>query len=408
MKMTEKKDAYAFISYSSENRKEALRLYEVLTNKQHRITCWLDVVDLNSLDIAFQEQIIRGITNASCLILVETQESKKSDYVDLELRTALQHNTPTFRYKVHEHQSSFIESIRMFLLAQKVKFRTTQPYWVTLVILVSVLAIMGFALFFFGRTLTPVFANAVNRILPEAAQTLTTFDEVEEIITPEIAAPFHYIPSYYLQRDGFDDNQSFDNGALYFDISARNEEVRAIVENGSLSFQIPKICTQKNQYECEIEIHSQGYNLEQLQYFAFRAKINSITKNQNLSLSISIPSWTRMRSGFGWNLSQHVTPFFRSSPALPEPDFYAHVEIDEKWHAYEILLDPQESILYYYIDGQLIDTHPMQFYEDWKTAPICLIIYSLANGNESIDITSSVDTSIQIDELIVGGFDQAL
>ena len=406
--MTEKKDAYAFISYSSDNRNEALRLYEVLTNKRHRITCWLDVVDLNSLDMAFQEQIIRGITNASCLILVETQESKKSDYVDLELRTALQHNTPTFRYKVHQNESSFIESLRMFLLAQKVKFRTTQPYWITLVILVSFLAIMGFALFFFGRTLTPVFSEAVNRILPEAAQISINLDDIEEIIKPEIAAPFHYIPSYYLQQDGFDDTQSFDYGALYFDISAQNEDVSAMVENGSLTFQIPKICTQQNEYSCEIEIHSQGYNLEQLQYFAFRAKINSMAENQNLSLSISIPSWTRTRSGFGWNLSQHVTPFFRSSPALPEPEFYAHVEIDEKWHAYEILLDPQESLLYYYVDGQLIDTHKMQFYEDWKTAPICLIIYALGNINESMDVTSSVDTYIEVDELIVGGFDQAL
>lgn len=404
--MTQKNDAYTFISYSSNNREDAIRLYEVLTGKPHRITCWLDVMDLNSKEAAFQEQIIKGIKNASCLLLVETEESRKSDYVDLEVKTAKENNTPTFRYKVSQNKSGFVESLRMFLLAQRIRFRTTQPYWIALAVLISALAIMGAALFFIGRNLTPVFAEAINRSLPDAAQISNNSVTGDVQIAPEAAAPFHYSPDSIIQNEDFENNASFDSRALYFDIEAPNEEARASVADGSLVFSIPKACHQGNEYQCEIEIHGQNIEYNRLQYFAFRARIQSIAEGQNLSVSVSVPSWTRRRTGFGWNLSEHATPFFRSSPSLPEPDFYAHVAIDENWHAYEILLDSEKSLLYYYVDGQLIDSHQMKFKEEWKTSPLCLILYALGNGQSSIDPSTVVDTLIEIDQIIIGGFNE--
>jgi len=400
--MNPKKDSYAFISYSSANRDDAKKLFDILTNQRNRLTCWLDVIELDGQGVVFQKQIVEGIKNASCLVLVETEEAKKSDYVDMELKTALSANIPVIRFSPKKGQSKLIESIRLFFLAQLIKFRATQPYWVSLTLFILLLGIMAGIVFLFGSLVFPTAVRAASRLLPEAVYNAISQPD-EQNISPEVAAPFHYIPDSALLLEDFSNGDQWIRNYFHYDIKPRNENVKINAVNGLLQFEIPEFCySNELRWDCEIEIQSPQYPLDSIQYFAFRAKLDQTSNAENISLSISIPSWTRRRSGFGWDLSAHVTPFFRSSTKLPEQDFYAYVETDQNWHAYEILLDPKTSILYYYVDGQLIDTHKMQYYEEWKSAPLKLIIYALGNGNSNLETKDKVDTQIEIDKIIIG------
>lgn len=397
-------DGYAFISYSSSNRQEAKTLYEALTNKPHQLTCWLDVMEIDSHSLTFQEQIVSAIRNASCLVMVETDEAKESDYVDLEIKVAEQYNLPVFRYQVKKKQPEFVQKLRIFYLAQRIKFRTAQPFWVSLTLLTVLLAVMAGVIFLFGRSISPWVAQAADRVLPQAAQIPVEVVPLEELISPETAAPFHYTPTSFLLQDDFREGESLElSQNYYYDIYPPNKNVHVGIQNGSLTFDIPSECQQQNPYPCEVEIHSQDLTLNSIEYFGFRARISAIYPGQNLSFSISVPSWTRRRTGFGWNLSEHVTPFYRSFTQLPEEDFYAYVTIDRNWHAYEILVDHENAALNYYVDGQLIDKHTMKYFTEWQSAPLCLIIYALGNGEENQ--TAPVDTHIEVDQILIGGFE---
>ena len=402
--MKEKKDAYAFISYSSANRDEAQKIFKILTSKRFRLTCWLDVVDINLKEEDFPQQIYEGIKNASCLIFIDTEEARQSVYVDLEQKTAIEFNIPIFRYQVKPDRLKVAQNLYQNFLAQRVKFRVTQPFWVSLLVLSLMLAIMAGIIYFFGALVFPSTVKAASRLLPDAVYE-SFFQPVKNDIAPDLAAPFHYIPDYALLLEDFNKSKTIPNEYFKFDLVPRNENVKINIKDESLIFSIPSSCyPPNNKFECSIEIRSQEYSLETIQYFSFRARVNEISNAENLSLSISIPSYSRRRSGFGWNLSESATPFFRSTSKYPEEDFYAHVELDSDWHAYEILLNPENGILSYYVDGQFIDSHNMKYYEQWKTAPLVLIIYSLANGEENQNYITYIDSEIEIDQIIVGGF----
>jgi len=80
------------------------------------------------------------------------------------------------------------------------------------------------------------------------------------------------------------------------------------------------------------------------------------------------------------------------------------VALDHNWHTFEILLDPVMHTLFYYMDGQLIDTHVMQYYDEWvEDDSVKLVIYALSSGNRK-DTEQISDTYFEIDRLIVGGF----
>lgn len=405
--MKPKNDPYAFISYASANREEALKIFSILTNKHNRLTCWLDVEDISISKEDFQKQIYEGIKNASCVILIETEEARQSPYVALERSTAQEFGVPVFRYTVIPGQSKIIQALWHFLLAQRVRFRVTQPFWVSLLVLAVVLAAMGVVSYFFGALALPASAKAAARLLPEAVYESASQSEVSKI-PAEQQAPFHYLPNYALLLDDFSDTGSLNEDTYSYDIKPRSEEVNLTIEDGSLSLFIPQSCYSPNDiWPCEIEIHSKQLELTPIHYFGFRARINGISNAENISLSVSIPSWSRRRSGFGWNLSEHATPFFRCSTKLPEEEFFAYVDLKEGWHAYEILLNPENAELTYYLDGQLIDAHQMKYYEEWKTAPLTLIIRALADGIQQPEFINPVDTEIEIDQIIVGGFNNA-
>ena len=402
--MEKKSDAYAFISYSSANRDEAQRIFNILTGNLYKITCWLDVVDIDVKKEVFQPQIYEGLKNASCLVLIETEESKKSDYVDLEQKTANEFNIPIFRYRVKPGQSKTIQVLRHFYLAQRIKFRVTQPFWVSLALLGAALAIMAGVVFFFGALVFPTAVQAAGSILPETVRN-SMIQPAENIISPKQEAPFHYVPDYALLLEDFSQGGALNTNYFHYDIEPRNEEVSIIVENDALTFGIPQSCYEPNDiWPCEIEIQSSRQPLESIQYFGFRAKITEISNAENISLSISIPSYSRYRSGFGWNLSEHATPFFRTSKKLPEEEYYAYVDVDNGWHAYEILLDPETAELSYYLDGQIIGTHPMKYYDEWKSAPLVLILRGLGDGEENPEYINRMDTKVEIDQVILGGF----
>jgi len=402
--MKSKIDSYAFISYASANREEAMKIFNILTNKQNRLTCWLDVEDISISKEDFQKQIYEGIKNASCVVLIETEEAKQSPYVALERSTAQEFGVPVFRHTVIPGQPEFIQALRYFLLALRVRLRMTQPYWVSLVVLGLLLALMAVVSYFFGALALPASAKAAARLLPETVINPISADEANTI-SPAQLAPFHYIPDLALLLEDFQSGEALSGDPFYFDIDPRSEEVAVNTAEGSLSFFVPQSCYPPNDiWPCEIEIRSNRMDLASIQYFGFRARIDEISNAENLSLSISIPSWSRRRSGFGWNLSEHATPFFRSSNILPEEEFFAYVDLEEGWHAFEILLNPEDAVLTYYLDGQLIDSHQMKYYEEWKTAPLTLIIRSLADGIQNPDFIKNMDSEIEIDQIIIGGF----
>lgn len=58
------------------------------------------------------------------------------------------------------------------------------------------------------------------------------------------------------------------------------------------------------------------------------------------------------------------------------------------------------------MDGQLIDTVSMNFYEGWKPAPLMLLIYTLAAETIPPDqLDHFSDTQMEIDQVVVGGFE---
>jgi len=401
------KDSYVFISYSSADRTEANGLYEKLTNRFNRLTCWMDVYDLIPDDETFQEQIIHGIRNASGFVLVDTPAAAESDYVNRELGTAESDNVPVFRYKTRQGASRSMQAVQTMLLARRIKARISRPLWASILILAMTLILMGAAVFFVSKNVTPGVVEAYNRLLPEAAAD-SDAQEMESGPGPSDTAPFYFEPEMIVFQEDFMAGDELNPYQFYYDIQPSCEEVEILQHDGSLVLNYPAGCsTSEYLWSCETEIHSYLLNLETIEYIGMRVRLQNSSDSREISISLSSSTSDRRRTGFGWAFSTHAAPFFRSNINLPEEDYYAYVPVEDEWHAYEIILDPDTRTIHYYMDGQLLDSYIMQYYEEWEDAPLMLLIYS--TGNDMASFTKSAenqDMMLVVDRVVLGRFNK--
>jgi hypothetical protein len=427
-----KRDDYVFISYASQDREYARELYDQLTGKRHRITCWMDVVDIPVGDAFFQEHIVNGIRGANALVLVESAGTSVSSYVERELAEAHAHGIPVFRYRVGGARgrdgspdpggvqsgegiaapagkltrlTSLLRGLRLAWLDLRIRFRITQPFWVANLLMAAVVVAIGLGIFTFSRMVTPLVVEAIDRRLPEAAEAPLPEEETPVPIEPVTAAPFHFAPDSFLLADDFAADGGLDESVYAYNLRPWYEPVSIQRKDGSLVFMIPNECSSDELFwSCEIELNTKRFKLAELQYFGLRARSPEKNPEREVSVSISITSGYRRRTGFGWAFASHATPFFRPNVTLPEEEFYAYIPLDDLWHTYEVVLDPQAGLLYYYMDGQLIGTVQMKHYEEWKDAPLLLLIYTTGQQVSQGQVKNLPDTRLEIDQVLVGGF----
>jgi len=420
--MKEKRDTYVFISYASADRRHALDLYQSLSGKWHRITCWMDVYDIAVDDATFQEHILRGIQNASALVLVESDASRQSVYVQRELAEARTSGIPVFRHRVAISQdqsepaekprgiNALLRRLQLAWLDLRIKFRITQPFWLANLAILLVIAGMGTAIYFLGRTVTPLVVEALDRSLPEPLVVDQLQQETPVPLDPAAEAPFHFKPGAALLSDDFSNDGGINEAVFRYDIKPGYEQVSIRQQDGILNFDLPPECTREDLYwSCETEINTHRLTLPALQYFGLRLRApQGLNPLREVSFSISVTGPYRRRTGFGWAFSNHVTPFFRPNVLLPEPEYYAYIPLDDRWHAYEIVVDPDTGTLFYYMDGQLIDKIAMRHFTQWQDAPLVLIIYTMGEiikqQETPFDIAAMPATHLEIDQIMVGSF----
>ncbi len=419
--MKEKRDAYVFISYASADRPHALELYQGLGGRRRSITCWMDVYDITVDDATFQEHILRGIQNASALVLVESQASRQSVYVQRELAQARTSGIPVFRYRVaplsqqtgaagsENFLNKMLRRLGVAWLDLRIKFRITQPLWLANLFVLLAIAAMGAGIFFFGRTVTPLVVEAIDRSLPQAAVSESLVQPTQLPMNPQQEAPFHFAPQELLLADDFNRDGSLDETTYQYDIKPRYEGVAVQRQAGSLFLDFPNQCSGEELFwDCELELNTKEFRLPQAQYLGLRLRSASFNPMREVSFSLSVQSPYRRRTGFGWAFASHVTPFFRPNIMLPEPEYYAYIPLDDRWHAYEILVDPIKAVIFYYVDGQLIDQVPMAHFQEWQEAPLVLLVYTtgeiLGEHGPKIDAEQLNDTHLEIDQIIIGRF----
>jgi hypothetical protein len=423
--MVVKNDYYVFISYASKNRVHVKKLVDALTER-HNVTCWFDVNDIEIDEDVFQKHILRAIRNASALVVVETGAAKQSDYVLRELTTAQENVIPIFPYKLPNSQlqianennsliseqrqkghliQKWLKQIKIAFLATRIKFRISQPLWIAILILIGFILALGYGIFVLSKAVTPYAVDAIDRVVSDSQSLERTSIGSSEIQDPDAIAPFHFDPKSFLLADDFEEDGDLNENNYFYEIEPGYEGITIAQNEGSLILNFPAQClSDETAWACETEINTDRYQIEDIQYFAFRLRSLKNSNFKELSLSISTTSPERRRTGFGWAISDHITPFYRANELLPETDFYAHIPLDDQWHAYEIVLVPDTAKLLYYLDGQLINTTEMKYYEEWKAAPLKFMIYFTGDSLDEGAITDPTEISIKVDQVIVGGF----
>jgi len=409
--MMEKIGTYVFISYARQNQVLATELYARLNSKTHRIPCWMDQFDLPVDERAFQEHILTALQHANGLVLVKTRQAQESLYVAREIAEAEKAGVPVFTYRIQSEGKTnawmtFFRQIKTAFVATRIKMRITQPFWLSATLLGVMFLAMGAFIFGMSRRITPVVAEVIQGQLPEAAQVVLMEPPVPEL-DPKSAAPFFFVPDNTLLEDAFEGQGGLEDTHYYFDIGPRLADVAIRQQEGWLHLEYPGMCLEdRYRWECETEIHGPDVDLRSVQYFGVRARTLTLMRQKEISISLSTSGPRRWRTGFGWALSDHVTPFYRANSNLPEEDYYAYLPLDDGWHAYEILIDSQQAELFFYMDGQLIDRNPLRYMADWLDAPLMLMLFiDAVDDVVAIQDGPAPSSTFQIDQIILGGYE---
>jgi hypothetical protein len=396
-----------FISHSSLNKIVTDELYKALTSQFH-LDCWMDNFDLHISLGTFSAQIVDALRSSKLMVQVDSSAARASDYVKREIQAAKDLQIPVLRCSIDEQQPAWLRKIKIQWLAWNIQARLARGFMFAALTLFLLLAALAAGIFFLGTRVIPALANANLRDLPAAFQPTPTSTAIPTPSDPKIAAPFHFNPDIILLQDDFIDpgfENTFNKQTFDYDIVPRDSQVEVRQQDGRLIIYFPVDCLSiDKRWDCELELDSRVLDASAIQYFGFRARTTDRTSMRSVSVSMSISDPNRSRAGFGWNFTEHAMAYFRSIPALPEKELYAYVSMDLGWHAYEILRDPQDFTFYYYIDGQLVDTFTPVNAREWEQAPLRLIIYSLNGWNVSGGAETS--TQFEIEELVVGGFNQ--
>lgn len=397
--MKPNKNVYAFISYASEDRPLAQELYHALKGGRNQIPCWLDVMNISCDETSFQQQIVWGIKNASCLVLVDTEDARLSDYVQREKDTAHTYHVPVIPFKKRGGKNPFVKKWQLFWLAQRIRFRVTQPYWVSLSLLTTLLLLMIALVSFLGSKTVPAVREVSQRILPDALWLQSAEETVE--IDPKIAAPFLYDPPIKMLSDDF----TVFNSDYYDYWQFTSEDlVHVYPSEGILNLFISKQCLTNNDCYIGQLMNGPGVDLEHFQYFGFRLRSMENNPYQFVNISLAIQNISYISKGFGWEFNDHANAFFRSDAPLPEAGFTSTILLDGDWHAYEILVDDEHQLLHFYLDGKLVNEYAPRSYAEWKTAPLHFRV--AIEKFFSAEKEQFPDTHLQIDQIVIAGFPQ--
>ena len=395
-----------FISHSSLNAKVTQELYAALTGR-FQLTCWLDNFDLKGNLGTFSAQIVDALRGSGLLVLVDSVAGRSSDYVRREIQLAKDLQIPIRRCSIDEDQPALFRKIRIQWLAMNIQLRLAKGFLLAALSLVVLLVSMAAVIFVLGTQVVPVFAQGGGN-LPDPFHPKPTSTPVPTPSDPKLAAPFHFKPDTILLQDDFEAavaGNSFNDPNLPYYSAPHDPNFKLSPQNGSLVMDFPAECLDgKMVNECQLLLDSNILDAKAIEYFGLRARTTERTYLRGISVSLSINDPFTSLAGFGWYFNDNAIAFFHSIPALPEKNLYSAVQIDMGWHAYEILRDPNNPTLYYYIDGQLVDTYNPVHAREWDMAPVQLIIYSI--GSKTLNPSSSAltDTRFEIDELVVGGF----
>jgi len=400
--MKTNQNVYVFISYASEDRPIAMELYRELSGKRHHIPCWLDVMNISFDETSFPEQIVWGIKNASCLVLVDTEDATLSDYVRRELESAHKYHVPVIHFKRRGGKDSFTKKWQLFWLTQRIRFRITQPYWVSLSLLITLLIGMFAIVSYLGSKSIPAVREVSRRILPDAVW-LNQEEAINEL-DPKTAAPFLYDPPIKLLSDDFNAADGFDKDYYDYEQFTSEDLVYVNQTEGNLNLFFSNQCLFNEDCYIGQLMNGPKVDLEHFQYFGFRLRSVENNPYQFVNISLAIKNISYISKGFGWEFNDHANAFFRSDAAIPEAGFTSTIVLDGDWHAYEILLDDENQLLHFYLDGKLVNKYALHYYDEWKSAPLYLRVaiekmYADERGQFS-------DTQLQIDQIVIAGFPQ--
>jgi hypothetical protein len=397
-----------FISHSSTDKTVAEELHRTLTARFH-LECWLDDFNLRVGKEPFSAQIVSALQSSNLFVLVDSPAARGSDYVSREVQTAHDLQMPVYRVALDERQEARLRRIRIGWLAWRIQLRLARGAIIAALTLVLLLAALIVVTFFLGTQVAPALAKAA-RNLPEAARFAPTLTPLPAPSDPKVAAPFHFKPDTVLLQDDFNDpayQGKVDDGVLSLSNAIRPDDPQVQIgqQDGSLLVHFPVSGLDPKVINTwRVEIDSKALDGSQVQYFGLRARSLSGTYLRDISVSLAIYGNTYSRAGFGWYFTDRSMAFFHSLLALPDADFTSYITTGTAWHAYEILREPQKSAFYYYVDGQMVGMATPQHARDWDKAQLELLIFSTANKLNDPTGWQKVDTRMEIDQVVVGGF----
>jgi hypothetical protein len=396
-----------FISHSSRDRTLADGLYQALT-RWGDLECWMDNFDLSPEAGSFPEQIVAALQSSGALVLVDRFAARQSDYVRRELQTAGDLQIPVVRCRLDAALPPSRVRLSHSWLRLRVLMQLRRRSLGAAGLLAVLLIALAVVLFIFGTQVVPALARADLRNLPAAFRPTATTTPTPDPSLPEVAAPFHFRPSSLIYDAAFTDvafDGRLDEGKLYSNSQPRVDLLTITQHNGLLAIDFPSTCPDWSVWwECRLWLTSPSFAQKGMEYFGVRARLNlgNFMRGIAVALANNLPDENLV--GYGWYFTDRVMAFQHSPPELPEPDFNTLVTLDNHWHAYEILRDPQTFTWYYYIDGQLVGSHTPDNGAAWNIANLRVTIISLTTKLNDPNGTQTIETNFEIERILVGSF----
>ena len=405
--MPAKSPQTVFISHSSRDRQVTEELYQAL-KKRGDLDCWMDNYDLNAEGGAFPAQIVSALQRAGALALVDTPASRASDYVQRELQTARDLQIPVLRYRVKEPQPAWQTRLAIGWLRLRLQVQLQRGFLSAAGVLALLLIALALVLYVFGTQVAPRINPDSLRDLPAAFRPTPTPTATPDPADPAVAAPFHFRPAALTFQEEFND-PAYENKVNEQELSFSFQSDRSLAtisqRAGSLVLNAPLECLDSKNFDnCRLMLYSQEQPIGKIQYLGMRIRVQQGTYMRDVMVGLFTTLPNEMVVGFGWDLTDKAMAFFQSPPDAPEKAYDTLVQIGHGWHAYEILRDPQQSRLYYYVDGQLVGSYTPVHGSAWAEARLPWSMYTYLNKLSDPTGVAEIPTHVEIDEVLVGSF----
>jgi len=368
----------------------------------------MDNYDLIAEGGAFPAQIVSALQRAGALALVDTPAARASDYVQRELQTARDLQIPVLRYRVKEPQPAWQTRLAIGWLRLRLQVQLQRGFLSAAGVLALLLIALALVLYVFGTQVAPRINPDSLRDLPAAFRPTPTPTASPDPADPAVAAPFHFHPAALIFQQDFNDpayENMIDAKVFSFTFQPDLSQVKLGQQAGSLVVDFPAICTSERSFGiCHTVMSSPELPINQMQYLGMRMRVRQGTYLRDVAVGLLsyIPDGNFF--GIGWDLTDQAMAFLQPPPDIPEGTLNTLVQIGNRWHAYEILRDPQKSTFYYYLDGQLVGSFTPVHGSAWADAHLPWSLYSFRNKMDDPTGKANVSTSLDIDEVLVGSF----